>query len=58
MARSLLASTSALLLIGSLGIGEAFAFGVPKMPGGGKLPGLGGGGGGTMPLQIKQKQSC
>ena len=44
MSRSLLASASALVLIGTLGIGEAFSFGVP---GGGKLPGLGGGGGGT-----------
>ncbi len=55
MARSLLASTSALLLIGSLGIGEVFAFGVPKMPGGGKLPGLGGGGGGTNAITDKAK---
>ena len=44
MARSLLASASALTLVGILGVGEVFAFGVP---GGGKLPGLGGGGGGT-----------
>ena len=44
MSRSLLASVSAFALVGTLGIGEAFAFGVP---GGGKLPGLGGGGGGT-----------
>ena len=55
MARSLLASTSALFLIGSLGIGEGFAFGVPKMPGGGKLPGLGGGGGGTNAITDKAK---
>jgi len=55
MTRSLLASTSALLLIGSLGIGEVFAFGVPKMPGGGKLPGLGGGGGGTNAITDKAK---
>ena len=44
MTRSLLASASALALVGTLGLGEVFAFGVP---GGGKLPGLGGGGGGT-----------
>ena len=44
MRRTLLASTSALVLIGTLGIGEVFAFGVP---GGKSLPGLGGGGGGT-----------
>ena len=55
MTRSILASTSALLLIGSLGIGEVFAFGVPKMPGGGKLPGLGGGGGGTNAITDKAK---
>ena len=36
MSRSLLASASALVLIGTLGIGEAFSF----EPGGGKLPGL------------------
>ena len=35
MARSLLATASYVLLIGTLGIGEAFAFGVPKIPGGG-----------------------
>ena len=44
MSRSLLASASALALVGTFGIGEVFAFGIP---GGGKLPGLGGGGGGT-----------
>ena len=44
MPRSLLASVSAFALVGTLGFGEAFAFGVP---GGGNLPGLGGGGGGT-----------
>ena len=44
MTRPLLATASALALVGSLGLGEVFAFGVP---GGGKLPGLGGGGGGT-----------
>ena len=49
MSRSLLASTSALILLGSLGIGDAFAFG-PK-----KLPGLGGGGGGTDAITSKAK---
>ena len=44
MPRSLLASASALALVGTLGVGDVFAFGIP---GGGKLPGLGGGGGGT-----------
>ncbi len=52
MSRSLLASASALVLIGTLGIGEAFSFGVP---GGGKLPGLGGGGGGTDSITDKAK---
>ena len=52
MKRSLLASTSALVLIGTLGIGEVFAFGIP---GGGKLPGLGGGGGGTNAITDKAK---
>ena len=42
MKSKLIASASALFFIGTLGIGEVFAFGVP---GGGKLPGLGGGGG-------------
>ena len=52
MSRSLLASASALVLIGTFGIGEAFSFGVP---GGGKLPGLGGGGGGTDSITDKAK---
>ena len=52
MKRSLLASTSALILVGTLGIGEVFAFGIP---GGGKLPGLGGGGGGTDSITDKAK---
>ena len=52
MSRSLLASASALVLIGTLGIGEAFSFGIP---GGGKLPGLGGGGGGTDSITDKAK---
>ena len=55
MARSLLASASYVLLIGTLGIGEAVAFGVPKIPGGGQLPGLGGGGGGTNAITDKAK---
>ena len=52
MSRSLLASTSALVLIGTFGIGEVFAFGIP---GGKKLPGLGGGGGGTNAVTSKAK---
>ena len=53
MKRKLIASASALFFIGTLGIGEVFAFGVP---GGGKLPGLGGGGGGIKGiLFIKNK---
>ena len=52
MKRSLLASASALVLLGTLGIGEVFGFGVP---GGGKLPGLGGGGGGTDAITAKAK---
>ena len=52
MGRSLLSSTSALVFILTLGIGEAFAFGVP---GGGRLPGLGGGGGGTDAITAKAK---
>ena len=58
MSRSILATTSAVLLIGTLGIGEVFAFGVPKMPGGGKLPGLGGGGGGTNSVTDKAKTNA
>ena len=52
MARSLLASTSALILCSTLGIGDAFAFG-PK-----KLPGLGGGGGGTDAITLKAKKKA
>ena len=52
MRRSLLASTSALVIIGTIGIGEVLAFGVP---GGGRLPGLGGGGGGTDAITAKAK---
>ena len=48
MTRSLLASTSALILFSTLGIGEALAFGP-------KLPGLGGGGGGTDAITSKAK---
>ena len=51
MARSLLASTSALILCGTLGIGQAFAFGP-------KLPGLGGGGGGTDAITSKAKKKA
>ena len=56
MARSLLASASALTLVGALGVGEVFAFGVPKIPGGGSLPGLGGGGGGTDSISATAKK--
>ena len=52
MRRTLLASTSTLVLIGTLSIGEVFAFGIP---GGKKLPGLGGGGGGTNAITDKAK---
>ena len=52
MKRKLIASASALFLIGTLSIGEVFAFGIP---GGGKLPGLGGGGGGTDSITDKAK---
>jgi len=60
MKRTLLASASALVLLGTLGIGEVFAFGIPgggKLPGGlgGGLPGLGGGGGGTDAITAKAK---
>ena len=48
MARLLLASTSAIILCSTLGIGEALAFGP-------KLPGLGGGGGGTNAITGKAK---
>ena len=52
MRRSLFASTFALVIIGTSGIGEVLAFGVP---GGGRLPGLGGGGGGTDAITAKAK---
>ena len=52
MRRTLLGTTSALFLIGILGVGEVFAFGIP---GGKKLPGLGGGGGGTNSVTDKAK---
>lgn len=51
----LLAPISALTLIGTLVIGEVFAFGVP---GGPKLPGLGGGGGGTDSITAKAKKKA
>ena len=49
MSRSLFASTSALFLAGTIGIGQVYAFGVPK------VPGLGGGGGGTDSITDKAK---
>ena len=49
----LYAPISALALIGTLVIGEVFAFGVPGVP---KLPGLGGGGGGTDSITAKAKK--
>ena len=49
MKRSLLAATSALFLAGTFGIGQVYAFGVPK------VPGLGGGGGGTNAITDKAK---
>ena len=52
MKRKLIASASALFFIGTFSIGEVFAFGIP---GGGKLPGLGGGGGGTDSITDKAK---
>ena len=55
MKRSLLASISTLVVIGTFGIGEVFAFGIP---GGGKLPGLGGGGGGTDSITAKAKKKA
>ena len=51
MSRSLLVSTSALILCSTLGIGEALAFGP-------KLPGLGGGGGGTDAITSKAKSKA
>ncbi|KGF89816.1 MULTISPECIES: hypothetical protein [Prochlorococcus] len=52
MSRSLLASAAALVIVGTFGFGEVFAFGIP---GGKKLPGLGGGGGGTNAVTSKAK---
>ena len=52
MTSSLFAATSALVLMGSLGIGEAHAFGVPK------VPGLGGGGGGTDAITATAKKKA
>ncbi len=52
MSRSLFSSISAIVLVSTIGIGEVFAFGVP---GGGRLPGLGGGGGGTDAITAKAK---
>ena len=52
MARSLLAATSALFIAGTLGIMEVYAFGVPK------VPGLGGGGGGTNAITDKAKSKA
>ena len=49
MRRSLFAVSSALILAGTLGIDEVSAFGVPK------VPGLGGGGGGTDSITDKAK---
>ena len=48
MSRSLLASTSALILFSTIGVGETLAFGP-------KLPGMGGGGGGTNAVTSKAK---
>ena len=55
MTRKLFSSASTLILIGTLGFGEVFAFGIP---GGGKLPGLGGGGGGTDSITAKAKKKA
>jgi hypothetical protein len=52
MSRSLFSSIPAIVLVSTIGIGEVFAFGVP---GGGRLPGLGGGGGGTDAITAKAK---
>ena len=51
MLRSSLMAAS-IVLISSVGAGEAFAFGIP---GGKKLPGLGGGGGGTDSITSQAK---
>ena len=55
MNRSLFASTLTLFLVATLGIGEVLAFGIP---GGKKLPGLGGGGGGTNAITAKAKKKA
>ena len=52
MRHTWLGTASALFFIGILGVGEVFAFGIP---GGKKLPGLGGGGGGTNSITDKAK---
>ena len=52
MRNSLFTTTSALFLAGTLGIGQVYAFGVPK------VPGLGGGGGGTNSITDKAKQKA
>ena len=51
MVRSSLIAAS-IVLISSVGVGEAFAFGIP---GGKRLPGLGGGGGGTDSITSQAK---
>ena len=52
MIRSLLSTTSALFLSATLGIGEVYAFGIPK------VPGLGGGGGGTDAITATAKKKA
>ena len=49
MKRSLFTATSALFLASTLGVVNVYAFGVPK------VPGLGGGGGGTNAITTKAK---
>ena len=51
MIRNLLVSSSTVILLGTLGVGESLAFG-PGIPG---MPGLGGGGGGTNAITEKAK---
>ena len=55
MTRTFFSVASAFIIVGTLGFGEVFAFGVP---GGGKLPGLGGGGGGTDSITAKAKKKA
>jgi hypothetical protein len=50
MRRSLFAATSTLFLAGTIGIGQVYAFGIPK------VPGLGGGGGGTDSISATAKK--